>query len=462
MRERNVSLSGDYQRITKLNRNYIKNEIYFSEFLTPELLSETRLHLPNLQDFKLEDDRAIFISPVLLGKPLVDVTDLSSSAKVDIINKYLKIIKDFSDLPLFMQMNLVREENFYIVNGELMHRGVLIIEDVDFRYPLTYAHLIKAISKFALNLIDKDVNLFNFKNYFRNLQNNATSFKTIENIIDEVKDVYINDLFVEETLVPVEEVKVVNNHVKYMNFKLVTMVSMFLILLSTATFAMIHAVNLRDTQNLTALFRIESRDDNYLILDESYSPSDFTISEWKWDVFKDNALYQSGKTNKLNLTFREDGNYRIVLRVKDTAGNWSQPYEKTIQHRNTSTGNDDLDSFNFQRAVYDKDIVKFGTKSIRVDKSNSEIYLENIYLEDSVSVDFFSYSDHTEPILLKIEGYSAGKLVSERSQSITVSEKQWKKNELTFTTDSIDKLVIKVLDFDGNVWFDQFNIRSHK
>ena len=64
-RQKSVNLSGEYQRISKIDRHYFKNEIYFTPQLSPELLSMTRMHLPNLSDFYLEEDRAVFISPVL-------------------------------------------------------------------------------------------------------------------------------------------------------------------------------------------------------------------------------------------------------------------------------------------------------------------------------------------------------------------------------------------------------------
>ena len=117
-----------------------------------------------------------------------------------------------------MQLNLVRAENFYLVDDELIHRGVLIIEDVDFTYQLTMQHLLRAISKFALDLIDKDLSLFNFKNYFRNLPNNTAIF-SIDNIIEDVKEVYINDLFVEDTQFLPEEEVIVTSGFKYFNLK---------------------------------------------------------------------------------------------------------------------------------------------------------------------------------------------------------------------------------------------------
>ena len=176
-----------------LSRHYIKNQIYFSENIDASLMRKTRLHLPNLTDFELLDDSAVFITPVLIGQPMLEKEDLSPAEKVEVISSYLKIIKDFQALPLNFQVNLIRPENFYIVSGELKHRGVLIVEDIVFERPLKFHHLRQGISNVMLDFIGQDISLYNFKTYFRELPNN-NEVESYADIEEGIKKIYIKDL----------------------------------------------------------------------------------------------------------------------------------------------------------------------------------------------------------------------------------------------------------------------------
>lgn len=458
-RKRNVSLSGDYQRITKINKHYIRNEIYFNSVLTPSLLARTRMHLPNLSDYQMLEDRAVYISPVLLGKPLLGNSDFSSSTKVDIINKYLKIIKDFESLPLFMQLNLVRAENFYMVDDELIHRGVLIIEDVDFNYHLTMQHLLRAISKFALDLIDNDLALFNFKNYFRSLPTNSAVF-SIDNIIEDVKEVYINDLFVEDNLLPEEEV-VVTSKMKYFNLKFVSLMLFAVIMIGTTSFAMRQAIQIKGVSGLTALFKVEQVDNNYLFIDESYSPDNNTITQWEWSVYHDGSLVHQYQTSSINTQFQADGDYRVALRVLDSRGEWSLPYEQTVQHKAAALASDPLDAFRFQSAQYSEEQVNTGTRSIQVDSGKNNFYTENILLSGQVHLGFTMQSSSLQDLTLTLIGYRAGSEVSRQSIDLQAT-RQWEEQQLRFQTDTIDKLEFKFEGLHDPVYLDDFSIQSQQ
>lgn len=456
-RERNVSLSGDYQKITKINKHYIKNEIYFNSVLTPTLLSKVRMHLPNLSDYQLLEDRAVYISPVLLGKPLLDHNELSSSSKIDILNKYLKIIREFETLPLFMQLNLIQAENFYLVDDELMHRGVLIIEDADFSQRLTMQHLLKGISRFALNLIDRDVSLFNFKNYFRNLPYNNAVF-SIDNIIEDVKDVYINDLFVEENFVAEEEV-VVTSKFKYFNIKFASLAVIFLLLFTTASFAMLQAVQIKDSHTLSALFAIQQRGNNYLLMDESYSPSEYSITDWRWTVSRGSAIIDEFETENINVLFEEAGDYTVSLKVKDSAGNWSVPYEKKFHHEPQEELSDDLNGFNFQLALFDPTTHFQGSRSIKIDEMNNQFYTQNIHLQGTIRLKFQHKAQGNAQARLTLIGYKDGQVVSTTEHSLKLAS-TWQEQNIEIQSDPIDKLEFKFSDYPGVVNLDSFAIHS--
>lgn len=459
-RERNVNLSGDYQKITKINKHYIRNEIYFNSVLTPSLLARTRMHLPNLSDYQMLEDRAVYVSPVLLGKPLLGNTDFSSSTKVEIINKYLKIIRDFESLPLFMQLNLVRAENFYLVDDELIHRGVLIIEDVDFNYQLSMQHLLKAIAKFALDLIDKDLSLFNFKNYFRNLPNNTAIF-SIDNIIEDVKEVYINDLFVEDNMLLPEEEVVVTSKLKHFNVKFVSLMVIAMLLIGTTSFAMRQAIAIKAVNDLNALFKIERVENNYLFLDESYSPSNHTITDWNWTIYSGGQLVNQYQTSSVNTTFLQDGDYQISLKVKDSSGNWSLPYEQTIRHKSTTADTDELDAFRFHLADYTSDKFHRGSKAISYAPGQSAFFIQDILLSGQIELGFYMSSPQAQMVDLELVGYQAGREVFR--QSIALEAKtSWQDHQLRFESPMMDKLEIRFPQLSDTVYLDDFTLQSNQ
>ena len=71
----------------------------------------------------------------------------SITDKVELINSYLNIIREFQPLPLFMQLNLMRPENFDMVHGELKHRVILIVADVDFDFLPSPTQVRRTISR---------------------------------------------------------------------------------------------------------------------------------------------------------------------------------------------------------------------------------------------------------------------------------------------------------------------------
>ncbi len=455
-RQKSVNLSGDYQRISKLDRHYFKNEIYFTRELTPELLSMTRMHLPNLSDFYLEEDRAVFISPILEGVTLLQLEG-SSSEKVELINSYLNIVREFEPLPLFMQLNLMRPENFYMVHGELKHRGILIVEDVDFDYLPSPSQMRRNISKVMLEIIGKDVSLFNFKNYFRNLPNN-TSIQHVEQIVQDVTDIYINDLFVEKKF-QAEETKVVTSAWGYINVKFVVLAFAFLFFIGSAFFAFYKSLSFRETQGLHASFVIEKRDSSFLLLDTSFAPTGTFLMGKKWSLYKDNKLLYEGDSEILNYTSTESGTFRAVLQVQDSKENWSAPYTQTFQFVPHTVARDDIEYYAWSQAEYKEGVSKSGPKSLLFE-ADSVAHLEAIYLEGSVSLHFFVRSDSNRQEKIRFEGFNSGSRVVLREENIYVPQTGWKEISIEIDSPLIDSLKISFPMTNSPVYIDELQINS--
>ena len=461
MKNSKVNLSGKHQRISMMDRHYIKNEIYFSEVLNESLLRKLRLHLPNLSDFELLDDRAVFISPVLLGQPMLECDDLSSTQKVEIIGKYLKIIKEFEGLPLFLQINLIRPENFYLVSGELMHRGVMIIEDYIFDYPLTLQHLRLGISNVLLEFIGNDVSLFNFKVYFRGLPDNDL-IRSYADIEEDVKKIYIKDLFIEETFTPEEtprpEKKLLEK-LKHVNYKFALILSIFALLLVAGIVSLMGGIKLKSTDGVMPLFNVIDRDENVLVVDKSYIPKNMHVLEKKWTIYKDGTFLQEDRSELVNLLLPEEGHYRIRLELKDSTGNWSDPYEEGFTKKYYPKNLDELDFFTWRNARFDEEVYFSGTKSLLLEQGSSAQIAE-IYLKGSLLLEFQLKNDDMDEVQLEVKGYKSGSQVSSKTITLPIQKKAWNGLSLEMPTDEIDELRISFPEQKGKIWIDELQISS--
>lgn len=462
MKNSKVNLSGKHQRISMMSRHYIKNEIYFSRILTEELLRTLRLHLPNLSDFELLDDRAVFISPVLLGQPLLECQDLSPSEKADIISKYLRIIKEFQGLPLFLQINLIRPENFYLVSGELKHRGVLIIEDYIFDYPLTLQHLKLGISNVLLEFIGNDVSLFNFKVFFRDLPDND-SIQSYADMEEAVKKIYIKDLFVEENFEAEAQLPPKKNllqQLKHVNLKFMLILAIFAVLVITGVISLFGGLKLKDANHVVPLFNIIDRDENILVVDKSYVPTNMHILEKRWSIYKDGKLLKEESSELVNLLLPEEGNYVFRLELKDSKGVWSQAYEEGFTKKYYPKNLDELDYFQWSHPVFDEEIFSSGNKSLLLENESSQAQITKIYLRGSLLLEFKLKNDEMKEVHLKVTGYKGGSQISSKELTLPIQSKAWNQLSLEMPTEEIDELRLSFPARQSKIWIDEVKISS--
>ncbi len=455
-----MSLSGSRQKISMLNRHYIKNEIFISSKINASLLRKIRLHLPNLTDFELLEDRAIFITPVLVGEPMLESKDLSPTEKVEIIGTYLKIIKEFDELPIFLQVNLIRPENFYIVSGELKHRGVLIVEDIIYDRPLKMRHLLQGISNVIIDFIDNDISLYNFKSYFRDLPSQEdTSYESIE---DDVKKIYIKDLFLEDPpyMEKVDKMqKAFLQRLKHVNIKFFIIASFLMVFLIAGALSLFGGINIGRNTDIQPLFTILDRNENILIIDQSYVPPGIHVSEKKWSIFKNGELIKEQNTDLINLLLPEEGNYLIRLELKDSKGVWSPSYEESYTKKYHFEDYDELNYFNFSGAKFDEEIYYTGGKSL-VFTNNTKLGIREIYLKDSIIISFALRSSEDTDIDFTLEGYNRGSKIFNNSWEFPAQKDTWITHTLELNSDEIDEIFISPSSDSGLIWLDNIRLSS--
>ncbi len=452
-----INLNGKYQRIKTINDNYIQNEIYFTEDLTPEILSKIPLVMPNLTSYKLLEDRLVLKTPIVSGDSVYEHSNITSSTRIDVINKYLKTINKFSELPIFLQINLMRLENFYLAKGELIHRGVLIVEDCKFDYPFTNKHLLRAISFFVLKIIHGDPALINFENYFKNLDDEE---KNISDIIDDIKNIYIRDLFKEKKFTS----KVIKTkpklELKNLNPTFVFSIILFLFFLVGSVFLIVKATN----NNISELpiVKIEEKKENtsYILIDRSFSSKENSLITYKeWNLYEDGKLIKTETGDIFVLLPLEDKKYRVTLKVKDSNGTWSNEINKYYQLEDEKSI-DQLNNFNISGAKFNNKVFREGSISIDMNKSNKNFYINEKYLSKKVNLSFYLKATEDKNLNVSVSAYPEINEKGKTSSNINLRKDEWQKITLNIESAKINKIRVKIEYDGGNVFLDELSLSS--
>ncbi len=401
MKDQNqLLIENSYQIIEKTNNNNIKNTIFFRDNLE---LSKIHLILPNLDSYEIQDDCIILNSPVIIGNPIKDEKDnLSSSTKIEIINKYLELAKDFASLPLFIQISLMKSENFYISQNKLIHRGILVLDEKLMNFDLKYNHLIKLISSEILDIIDNDLSLINFKKYFRELfdSNDDTS---IEEIIDNVKKIYISTLFEKDKFLkeesPNQDKKIKLNWSKQFINKIIKFIPILeiSILLSIITYItlIIYSFTLSfgtlTTDRPIAKFDLTQQKNSYIAIDRSYSENKkYEIVDHHWTLYRGSEKVSESNNKNFNFYVEDKGRYRVELVVRDKQDQESEVYSQNVYYRDFNKSDEKLDYLELSNVNKNKEESFRGQYSLEFTQKNNKFSINNINIENNLYLGFYA------------------------------------------------------------------------
>ncbi len=454
-----INLNGKYQNIKTINNNYIENEIFYSEKLTPKLLSQVPMVLPNLNSYQLLNDRIILKTPIITGENVHESDDMTASTRIDVINKYLKIIKKFSTLPIFLQINLMRIENFYLTKGELLHRGVLIVEDAKFDYPFTNEHIVKTICFFVLKIINNDPSLINFENYFKKLENNNEK-KNIDEIIEDIKKIYIKDLFVEKKFTTKPIKKRFMHPLRYINYNKVLSSSIFMIFIICSIIFIFKSTEIEIIEKPFVKVEEKIENSSYILIDKSYSSNkNGLIVHRKWQIYENNKLIKEDENDTLSFIPQKNNKYKVTLKVQDNNGNWSDEFNKdySLQKILDKKNNNDIKNVKVSKNFYKKD-----GNSINITKSNNTFTINKIYTNKNINISFFLLTKNNNNINITIIGYSNNKIVFKNNSKLNTVANSWTKYKNNINSKKIDKLQFKFNYKEDELYLDELNITSTK
>lgn len=235
-----------------------------------------------------------------------------------------------------------------------------------------------------------------------------------------------------------------------------------------------------------AYFVYEKIADSYRIKNESkILGKDNALVEILWEVSKGDTIIervnQKVEESKkvLDITFESEGQYTIVLNVKDKYGNTDEHKEVILYNnkveidelKNNTDTEEKLDnlSLNYSSSSIVKDSKAFrsGNYSIRLGeegKNNSEkIFIDNIDIKNKPMVSMWIASNSKDKVSIIVRGYRNNVVQFSKQIAFTPKEaKAWEMVEISETTKNIDKIELVFKDFISPIWLDDIEVSSYK
>ncbi len=247
------------------------------------------------------------------------------------------------------------------------------------------------------------------------------------------------------------------------------------------TFNPLNEKNQSESIKLEAHFLLEKVNDLYYFTEMSkVHGKDNSILKRDWEILKgDTVIRNIADKKSLKIQFDNEGEYKVILRVKDKYGNTDE-YSENIVYRkkleidelkNSMGLKEKLDNLNLRYS--DKTIVKdyrafrSGNYSLKLGeegKVNSEtLVVDNIDVENKPIFSMWIASNSRENISISIKGYKNKRLQFQTPMSFMVKEANiWEMVKLNEITKDVDMIEIIFNNFSSPIWIDDIEISSYK
>ncbi|MCG8538768.1 MAG: hypothetical protein MJA82_02365 [Clostridia bacterium] len=247
------------------------------------------------------------------------------------------------------------------------------------------------------------------------------------------------------------------------------------------TFNPLNEKNQSESIKLEAHFLLEKVNDLYYFTEMSkVHGKDNSILKRDWEILKgDTVIRNIADKKSLKIQFDNEGEYKVILRIKDKYGNTDE-YSENIVYRkkleidelkNSMGLKEKLNNLNLRYS--DKTIVKdyrafrSGNYSLKLGeegKVNSEtLVVDNIDVENKPIFSMWIASNSRENISISIKGYKNKRLQFQKPMSFMVKEANiWEMVKLNEITEDVDMIEIIFNNFSSPIWIDDIEISSYK
>lgn len=195
-------------------------------------------------------------------------------------------------------------------------------------------------------------------------------------------------------------------------------------------------------------------------------------------------FYNSTENYNIELILKNDGTYKVTLRVQDANEQWSEPYFQEFDYTVPTLGtidevlnpdgdaeaNEKLNKYTItleDQGSYDTEVKRSGSKAIKLDLAANDgkgkVTLEDIFIDNNYIISMWLMTDDTNPVKIQFTGYNNGsvKFVKSVTHNPTAMN-LWEMVEASGGSNLIDKLEIVVSSDNATVWLDDIELSSYK
>lgn len=504
------------------------NEFTKSEYIDTSFINILKKQLEHLLYFEEDDLTATFITKYSEGMSVFQIVDNvpnTANFRINLLHDYLNILKKYNGLLPAFQFILADHSQFFINDHNLIHNGLIIIEEDSFDPAMPFDTVKNRIANFGQKILDfspasADAALIlTFRGFFEDMESDL-SLNSLEKIYAAYRKIYIYDMYLDksnDTVAPIpvpipivtpasgpdvtaaatsieatpppKDIKLPfkDNKILLFNKEKYAVNPLYIALIIMAIAIGLFAIftpminRITDTDIPVASFEKEKTDNHWNFLNTSKTlGSDNKIEEVEWKVYSNDSLFNTFDTYNLSLQFTTEGIYKITLRIMDSFGNWSEEYSEEIYHTSIAydpidddedaipSGTEPLNSYTIQfegNPTFDSEEFHNGDKSIKMtfaeDETNSVI-LDKISLDNNTKISFWIKASDDPTLTISVIGSNYNDTVFSLSKVIHPKTDQWQKIEFNTNSTLIDNLKISINGDNLTLWLDDIEINSYK
>ena len=183
------------------------NEFTKSEHIDTSFINILKKQLEHLLYFEEDDLTATFITQYSEGMSVFQIVDNvpnTANFRINLLHDYLNILKKYDGLLPAFQFILADHSQFFINDHNLIHNGLIIIEEDSFDPAMTFDTVKDRIAHFGQKILDFSpasgdaALILTFRGFFEDMESDV-SLNSLEKIYAAYRKIYIYDMYLDKS-----------------------------------------------------------------------------------------------------------------------------------------------------------------------------------------------------------------------------------------------------------------------